>query len=219
MCCVFGCVWPNAPPHRVDCRGISARVRRSSPSQAPPPHNPPESELHAIVIAPPKPSLILISIPWIRHLEVPESCSALVRIVVVNRSGEKKIEQPRFVFQLSESCDVTQIIIIVGANMRGWSEKMSGDELEIVRNPGAHPEARAYRVKTIPIYPNLCFTFGKEVSDERYTRLAQAFDPTPAETLRINESEAKMDSRILFRWCKPAKRKMITSVAVVVLLV
>ncbi|KAJ4872642.1 Uncharacterized protein Rs2_45690 [Raphanus sativus] len=83
----------------------------------------------------------------------------------------------------------------------------------------AHLEARAYRVKTIPIYPNLCFIFGKEVSDERYTRLAQAFDPTPAETLRINESEAKMDSRILSRWCKPAKRKMITSVAVVVLLV
>ncbi|KAJ4908443.1 Uncharacterized protein Rs2_12101 [Raphanus sativus] len=93
MCCVFGCVWPNAPPHRVDCRGISARVRRSSPSQASPPRNPPESKLHAIVIAPPKPSLILISIPWIRHFEVPESCSALVRIVVVNRSGEKKIEQ------------------------------------------------------------------------------------------------------------------------------
>ncbi|CAG7907160.1 unnamed protein product [Brassica rapa] len=54
-----------------------------------------------------------------------------------------------------------------------------------------HPEARPYRVKTIPIYPNLCFIFGKEVSDGRYTRLAQAFDPTPAETVRINESESE----------------------------
>lgn len=48
-----------------------------------------------------------------------------------------------------------------------------------------HPEARPYRVKTIPIYPNLCFIFGKQMSDGRYTRLAQAFDPTPAETVRI----------------------------------
>lgn len=52
-----------------------------------------------------------------------------------------------------------------------------------------HPEARPYRVKTIPIYPNLCFIFGKEVSDGRYTRLAQAFDPTPAETVRITGKE------------------------------
>lgn len=47
----------------------------------------------------------------------------------------------------------------------------------------AHPEARSYRVKTIPSYPNLCFIFGKETSDGRYTRLAQAFDPSPAETV------------------------------------
>jgi virulence-associated protein VapD len=52
----------------------------------------------------------------------------------------------------------------------------------------AHPEARSYRVKTIPSYPNLCFIFGKETSDGRYTRLAQAFDPSPAETVRMNES-------------------------------
>lgn len=45
----------------------------------------------------------------------------------------------------------------------------------------AHPEARSYRVKTIPSYPNLCFIFGKEMSDGRYTRLAQAFDPSSAE--------------------------------------
>lgn len=49
----------------------------------------------------------------------------------------------------------------------------------------AHPEARSYRVKTIPSYPNLCFIFGKETSDGRYTRLAQAFDPSPAETVRM----------------------------------
>ncbi|KAG7572100.1 Myb/SANT-like domain [Arabidopsis suecica] len=52
----------------------------------------------------------------------------------------------------------------------------------------AHPEARSYRVKTIPSYPNLCFIFGKETSDGRYTRLAQAFDPIPAETVQMIES-------------------------------
>ncbi|XP_010417250.1 PREDICTED: L10-interacting MYB domain-containing protein-like isoform X1 [Camelina sativa] len=52
----------------------------------------------------------------------------------------------------------------------------------------AHPEARSYRVKTIPSYPNLCFIFGKEMSDGRYTRLAQAFDPSPAETALLIEN-------------------------------
>ncbi|EOA28611.1 hypothetical protein CARUB_v10024832mg [Capsella rubella] len=52
----------------------------------------------------------------------------------------------------------------------------------------AHPEARSYRVKTIPSYPNLCFIFGKETSDGRYTRLAQSFDPSPAENVRMIES-------------------------------
>ncbi|CAA7032961.1 unnamed protein product [Microthlaspi erraticum] len=57
----------------------------------------------------------------------------------------------------------------------------------------AHPEARSYRVKTIPSYPNLCFIFGKEVADGRYTRLAQAADHSPAETMRMIESGSKND--------------------------
>ncbi|CAL9233942.1 unnamed protein product [Arabidopsis halleri] len=48
--------------------------------------------------------------------------------------------------------------------------------------------SQSYRVKTIPSYPNLCFIFGKETSDGRYTRLAQAFDPIPAETVQMIES-------------------------------
>ncbi|ESQ46521.1 hypothetical protein EUTSA_v10000052mg [Eutrema salsugineum] len=57
----------------------------------------------------------------------------------------------------------------------------------------AHPEARSYRVKTISTYPNLCFIFGKEMSDGRYTRLAQAFDPSPAETVLMIENSSTDD--------------------------
>ncbi|WZZ46210.1 hypothetical protein YC2023_042469 [Brassica napus] len=47
-----------------------------------------------------------------------------------------KISSIQFV-QLLMSCTNSIIIIIVGgANMRGWTKKMSDDELEIVRNAG-----------------------------------------------------------------------------------
>ena len=37
---------------------------------------------------------------------------------------------------LCEMDGQNSIIIVGGANMRGWTEKMSDDELEIVRNAG-----------------------------------------------------------------------------------
>ncbi|XP_020536605.1 uncharacterized protein LOC105637536 isoform X2 [Jatropha curcas] len=40
----------------------------------------------------------------------------------------------------------------------------------------AHPDARLYRVKTVPSYQKLCVIFGQENFDGRYGRLAQIMD-------------------------------------------
>lgn len=39
-----------------------------------------------------------------------------------------------------------------------------------------HPDARSYRVKTVPSYLKLCVIFGEEIYDGRYNRLAQTID-------------------------------------------
>ncbi|KAF3446171.1 hypothetical protein FNV43_RR11350 [Rhamnella rubrinervis] len=41
----------------------------------------------------------------------------------------------------------------------------------------AHPDARSYRVKTVPGYHKLCIIFGEESSDGRYNQLARNADP------------------------------------------
>ncbi|XP_042491122.1 uncharacterized protein LOC122070941 isoform X2 [Macadamia integrifolia] len=39
-----------------------------------------------------------------------------------------------------------------------------------------HPDARSYRIKTVPNYNSLCLIYGKEITDGRYSRLAHDTD-------------------------------------------
>lgn len=41
----------------------------------------------------------------------------------------------------------------------------------------AHPDARSYRVKTVPSYRKLCSIYGQDSSDGRYSRLARNIGP------------------------------------------
>ncbi|XAR71485.1 hypothetical protein NMG60_11028775 [Bertholletia excelsa] len=56
----------------------------------------------------------------------------------------------------------------------------------------AHPDARSYRVKTVPSYHKLCIIYGEDSSDGRYSRLAHNVDPE-SELLFVTIGEGKND--------------------------
>ncbi|KAM7459599.1 hypothetical protein LguiA_036593 [Lonicera macranthoides] len=54
-----------------------------------------------------------------------------------------------------------------------------------------HPDARSYRVKTVPSYRKLCSIYGQDSSDGRYSRLARNIGPdSEIPVLRIGENKA-----------------------------
>lgn len=55
-----------------------------------------------------------------------------------------------------------------------------------------HPDARSYRVKTVPNYHKLCIIYGKGSSEGRYSRLARNVVPN-AESLGLSIGEKKDD--------------------------
>uniref|UniRef100_A0A2P2KN27 Uncharacterized protein LOC105637536 n=1 Tax=Rhizophora mucronata TaxID=61149 RepID=A0A2P2KN27_RHIMU len=60
----------------------------------------------------------------------------------------------------------------------------------------AHPDARSFRVKTVPSYQKLYVIFGQENSDGRYSRLAQSVGVNDETSVLITAGESDVD---LFR--------------------
>ncbi|PSR91884.1 L10-interacting MYB domain-containing protein [Actinidia chinensis var. chinensis] len=58
----------------------------------------------------------------------------------------------------------------------------------------AHPDARSYRVKTVPSYPKLCVIYGQDCPNGRYTRLACNVDPDSAVPLLVIEEGREAQS-------------------------
>ncbi|EEF46860.1 conserved hypothetical protein [Ricinus communis] len=71
----------------------------------------------------------------------------------------------------------------------------------------AHPDARSYRVKTVPGYQKLCAIFGQENSDGRYSRLSKIVDPD-GETPVLVIDESSMDPSTI-DWQPPMSRYLI----------
>ncbi|KAF3540179.1 hypothetical protein F2Q69_00019551 [Brassica cretica] len=75
---------------------------------------------------------------WTTEKPIKITCTIFQRKKVFEKSGRNYNELMRLILLhfLCEMDGQNSIIIVGGANMRGWTEKMSDDELEIVRNAG-----------------------------------------------------------------------------------
>ncbi|GLT76089.1 hypothetical protein SLA2020_477700 [Shorea laevis] len=72
-----------------------------------------------------------------------------------------------------------EIKLLLGQSGFSWDEKramVTAEDNVWDSYIKAHPDARSYRVKTLPRYDKLCVIFGEEIADGRYNRLAQNVD-------------------------------------------
>ncbi|KAF4359328.1 hypothetical protein CsatB_020170 [Cannabis sativa] len=78
----------------------------------------------------------------------------------------------------------------------------------------SHPDARCYRVKTIPGFHKLCVIFGEEHSDGRYSRLARDADPFCELPMLMTSDEKSDVSPVnsvpsIIDWTPPVDRYLI----------
>lgn len=89
--------------------------------------------------------------------------------------------------------DVKSLLEYGGFSWDETREMITADDHVWDAYTKAHPDARSYRVKTVPNYHKLCVIFGEENSDGRYSHLAQC-DEFSSEATVLKTGESNLGS-------------------------
>lgn len=95
-----------------------------------------------------------------------------------NSHHDKDVLKNRYKHLKRQYNDVKILLQLSGFSWDETREMVTADDHVWDAYTKEHPDARSYRVKTLPSYHKLCVIFGEEHADGRYSRLARNADPS-----------------------------------------
>ncbi|XP_030544450.1 L10-interacting MYB domain-containing protein isoform X3 [Rhodamnia argentea] len=91
---------------------------------------------------------------------------------------EKDVLKNRYKYLRKQFNEIRNILKQDGFSWDESKEMITADDRLWDAYIKEHPDARSYRVRTVPSYHKLCVIFGERSSDARYNRVADSIDPS-----------------------------------------
>lgn len=126
---------------------------------------------------------------------------------------DKDVLKNRYKHLRKQYNDVKVLLELIGFSWDETREMVTAEDHVWDAYIEAHPDARSYRVKTVPSYHKLCIIYGEDSFDGRYSRLACNVDGESEVPLlstdEIKELESETNTNPMTDWTHPMDRYFI----------